>query len=287
MERGKGGERMSSTVQAGSLAGRTIGVTAERRAGELAGALERKGARVWHAPTMHTVPLSDDPELRAATERALAGPVHGVVITTGMGMTGWLEAAHGWGLGDRLVRCFADARVYVRGPKAKGAVRGAGLTEHWSAPSESNAEVLERLRAEGVHGQRIVLQQHGAPLPEFAAALREAGAEVVPVSPYRWEGPAELAPVHRLLDGVLGGEVDALAFTSAPAAAGLLRIAEESGRHGELLHALRTGVLAACVGPVTAAPLVEADVPVVQPDRGRLGALVRTIETELGPAVSG
>lgn len=275
---------MSSTVEAGPLAGRTIGITAERRAAELAGSLERKGARVWHAATMHTVPLRDDPELRAATDRVLAEPVDGVVVTTGMGMNGWLEAADDWGLRDALVRRFAAARVYVRGPKAKGAARAAGLSEHWSAPSESNAEVLEHLLAEGVHGQRVVLQQHGAPLPEFASALREAGAEVLQVSPYRWEEPLEPDAVHRLLDGVLAGEVDALTFTSAPAAAGLLRIARESGRYDELLDGLRTRVLAACVGPITAAPLVEAEVPVVQPDRGRLGALVRTVEVELGPA---
>jgi uroporphyrinogen-III synthase len=36
-------------------------------------------------------------------------------------------------------------------------------------------------------------------------------------------------------------------------------------------------VVAACVGPVTAAPLGEAGIPVVQPDRSRLGALVREI----------
>jgi DNA polymerase-4 len=35
------------------------------------------------------------------------------------------------------------------------------------------------------------------------------------------------------------------------------------------------------VGPVTAAPLEEADVPTVQPQRSRLGAMVRRLETEI------
>jgi uroporphyrinogen-III synthase len=35
--------------------------------------------------------------------------------------------------------------------------------------------------------------------------------------------------------------------------------------------------VAACVGPVTAGPLLREGIEVVQPDRGRLGALVREI----------
>ena len=40
-------------------------------------------------------------------------------------------------------------------------------------------------------------------------------------------------------------------------------------------------MLAACVGPVTAAPLRQHGVPVVEPTRARLGALARTIVDEL------
>ena len=36
-------------------------------------------------------------------------------------------------------------------------------------------------------------------------------------------------------------------------------------------------MVAACVGPVTAGPLLREGIPVVQPDRARLGALVREI----------
>ncbi|MQA10780.1 MAG: uroporphyrinogen-III synthase [Pseudonocardiaceae bacterium] len=272
---------MASTERADSLEGRTIGVTAERRADDLCASLQRRGAQVWHAPTMHTVPLSGDPELREATERVLGEPVHAVAITTGMGMKGWLEAARGWGLDEPLLHRFGEARVYVRGPKAKGAVRGAGLVEHTSAQSETDAEMFEQVLTDGVRGRRVVVQLHGVPLPEHTGELRDAGAEVIDVLPYRWEAPVEPARVHRLLDGVLDGQVDALTFTSAAATAGLLSIARESGRYDGLLDALRTRVLAACVGPVTAAPLTDLDVPVLQPDRWRLGALVKTLTEAL------
>ncbi|PRX44193.1 uroporphyrinogen-III synthase [Prauserella shujinwangii] len=268
----------------GELSGVTIGVTAERRAEEFIGALERHGATVWHAPTIHIVPLPGDERLRAATEDVVAGAADLVAVTTGQGFRGWVSAAEEWGLADELLATLGRARLFVRGPKAKGAVRGQGLTEAWSAPGETNRELFERLLAEGVRGRRVAVQLHGAPLPEYTGALREAGASVVEVQPYRWQWPADLTPAYRLLDGVLAGQVRALAFTSAPATANLLTLARDGGRLDALLAALRERVLCACVGPVTAAPLTDLGVPTRQPERQRLGALVKLLVAELPPA---
>jgi uroporphyrinogen-III synthase len=98
---------------------------------------------------------------------------------------------------------------------------------------------------------------------------------------YRWMPPVDITPVDRLLDAVVAGEVDVVAFTSAPAAASLLARAGERQVLDDLLRALRGPVLALCVGPVTAAPLEAVDVPTVQPQRSRLGAMVRRLETEM------
>mgnify|MGYP002653218337 CR=1 FL=1 len=50
-----------------------------------------------HAPTLSIVPHVDDPELVARTELLIADPPDTVVVTTGVGLTGWLEAAErGW-----------------------------------------------------------------------------------------------------------------------------------------------------------------------------------------------
>ncbi|MGH3516916.1 MAG: uroporphyrinogen-III synthase [Haloechinothrix sp.] len=272
------------------LAGYTVGVTAERRAGEFLTALERKGATVQHAPTIRIVPVGDDERLRAATEAVIDEPVDFAVMMTGQGFRGWVSAAREWGLADALLARIGKARVVVRGPKAKGAVRGEGITEEWSAPEETNAEMLDYLLDQGVSGLRVAVQLHGVPLPDFVGSLAGAGASVIDAQPYRWKQPSDIEAVHRLVDGAIAGEIDALAFTSAPAAANLLAIVREYGRYTELLEAMRGPVLCACVGPVTAAPLVEHGVPIVQPDRQRLGALVKLIAAELparrrGPAI--
>jgi uroporphyrinogen-III synthase len=263
------------------LSGVTIGITAERRAEDFIAALERHGAVIRHAPTIRIVDLAGDERLREATGRVLDHGVDRLAVTTGQGFRGWLDAAEGWGVGARLLQTLGRARILVRGPKAKGAVRGRGLIEEWSAPGESNDELFDHLLDGDVSGARIAVQLHGTPLPRHTDALRGAGAQVLEVQPYRWEWPADLAPAYRLLDGVLAGEVDALAFTSAPAVANLLVLARERGQYDELTAALRTRVRCACVGPVTAAPLTGIGVPTLQPERPRLGALVKLLVTEL------
>ncbi len=265
----------------GPLAGFTVGVTAARRAEELGALLQRRGATVVHAPALRIVPLADDGELLAATKEIIDQVPDVVVATTAIGFRGWVEAADGWGLGEQLLGRLRGVRLLARGPKVKGAIRAAGLTEEWSPSSESLAEVLDRLLEEGVDGDRVAVQLHGEPLPGFVESLRAAGAEVVPVPVYRWMPPEDLTPLDRLLDAAVTRGVDALTFTSAPAAASLLSRAEDRGLLDDLLSALAHDVLPACVGPVTAIPLQARGVDTVQPERFRLGPLVQLLCQEL------
>jgi uroporphyrinogen-III synthase len=264
------------------LAGYTVAVTAARRREELGALLDRRGARVVYAPAIRIVPLSDDAELVAATRAVLAEPVDLVIATTGVGFRGWLEAADAWDL--PLVEHLKSARVMARGPKARGAIRGGGLVDAWSPESESSAEVLLHLLsgAEGpLEGRRIAVQLHGDPLPELVSGLRESGAEVLTVPVYRWVLPEDVGPVRRLVEATVAGGIDAITFTSAPAAASLLTVADDLGRRDELVAALTDRVLAVAVGPVTAGPLDAVGIPTCQPERARLGALAREVVARL------
>ncbi|MCM2413808.1 uroporphyrinogen-III synthase [Streptomyces sp. RKAG290] len=272
---------MHDDEQHGPLAGFTVGVTAARRADELGTLLRRRGAAVVHAPALRIVPLADDSELLAATKELIDSVPDVVLATTAIGFRGWIEAADGWGIGDQLLDRLRGVELLARGPKVKGAVRAAGLTEAWSPASESMAEVLERLLEEGVEGRRIALQLHGEPLPGFVESLRAAGAEVIGVPVYRWMPPEDIAPLDRLLDLTVARGLDALTFTSAPAAASLLGRADERGLLPELLNALQGDVVSACVGPVTALPLQARGIDTVQPERFRLGPLVQLLCREL------
>ena len=268
-----------STVDDGTLEGFTVAITADRRRDELAALLERRGAKVVVAPALRIVPIADDLQLRATTVDLVQRPPTIAFISTGIGLRGWLEAAEGWGVAEGLTAALGAGHLIARGAKARGALRAAGLVDQWSPASESCEEALAYLLERGVAGERIAVQLHGADQPDFVATLRAAGAEVVEVTIYRWLPPLDLAPVRRLVELVVARQVDAVTFTSAMAVAAVLATAGPD--RAALVEALRGDVLAACVGPVTAAPLRDLGVDVLEPGRARLGALARALLDEL------
>jgi uroporphyrinogen-III synthase len=60
-----------------------------------------------------------------------------------------------------------------------------------------------------------------------------------------------------------------------------MEVAGSTGRRDEVVSAFQADVVAACVGPVTAAAFELWGVPTILPDRSRVAALVRLLETEL------
>lgn len=269
-----------------SLTGFTVAITASRRVAEFVTMLHGRGADVVAAAAIQMVPLSDDGRLRAATEDVIATPPDILIATTGIGFRGWIAAAGSWGAAEALVDALGTARVISRGPKATGALRAAGLREEWSPVSESSEEVLAHLDAGDLDGRRVAVQLHGAtdrwdPVPGFLDTLAERGARVVPVPVYRWKLPKDLAALDDLVGKVALGGVDAITFTSAPAAASFLMRAEELQLAETVTRALATTVTPFCVGPVTARPLEEIGLAPVMPDRMRLGALARAVADEL------
>ena len=263
------------------LEGFTVAVTSDRRREELSTFFEKRGARVVSAPMIRIVPRTGGNELRQATEACLAEPLDVLVVTTGIGFRGWMEAADGWGLGERLRECLTSSELIARGPKARGAIRTAGLTESWSPASESMSEVLDRLLAQDLQGRRIGVQLHGESLDDVVRALEQAGALVTTIAAYDWLAPTDAAAAVRLVHAVAAGFVDGVVFTSAPAAAAMIALATEEGLDAELLEAFRRDVVVACVGPICAVPFAGRDVDVVLPERARLGSLIRSVVEEV------
>ncbi|HJC27983.1 MAG TPA: uroporphyrinogen-III synthase [Candidatus Dietzia intestinipullorum] len=262
------------------LHGRTVAVTAARRASEQITLLERRGATVLHAPAIRTIPLAHDRVVREATDRLLAAPADLMVLTTASGVRWWLEVCREWDVADDVLALLGRVPLYSRGAKTTGAIRAAGLREHAAAASEASPELLEMLLERGVEGLTVGVQLQGTgsawnPMAPLLDGLRAAGAEVVEVPVYRWELPEDLDALDDLVRTIARGGVDGVTFTSAPAVAAVLERARATGVYAQLLAALRGPVAALCVGPVTAEPLVDLDVPVSCPDRMRLGALMK------------
>ena len=106
------------------------------------------------------------------------------------------------------------------------------------------------------------------------------------VTPYRWARPPVRERLPRLIRAVCSRQLDAVTFTSAPAALALLTAADDLGLRADLSDAMRNHVAAVAVGPVTAGPLSAAGLPVLVPERHRLGALIRLVTEELVDGMS-
>ncbi|PTT22282.1 uroporphyrinogen-III synthase [Microbacterium sp. HMWF026] len=271
--------RTISTV----LLGCTVLLPVDRRSGELSAALERHGARVRVAPALTIIPHVDDDELVSATRRLVADPPDVVVATTGVGFRGWMETADEAGLHDELSAVLRSARIVARGPKARGAIQQAGFEADWVAESETSAELRDFLVAEGVAGLHVAVQHHGSGADGLDEAFEAAGARVTSLTIYRWGPPPDPEAVAASARQVARGEIDAVLFTSAPAAREWILAAERADALGGVASRARSGqVLVAAVGPITAGPLLDAGIEPLVPDRGRLGALVRAVVTHYG-----
>ncbi|HWD63248.1 MAG TPA: uroporphyrinogen-III synthase, partial [Humibacter sp.] len=264
------------------LQGFRIGVTSDRRSGDLIDALERRGAQVLHAPAIQMANTDADDPVIADTRTVLDAKPDILLATTAYGIRRWFEVADAAGLGDALVATLADVDILVRGPKARGGIRAAGLDDHGMSDEETTASLIDRVLERYSAGKVIIVQVHGYTDEPQLERLRSAGHRVLTVSPYRWLAPdASDGRVLRLIDAACSGRLDCITFTSAPAVDALFRTAELIGRREDLIRTMSDRVLAAAVGPVTAAPLIKLGVTPIQPDRHRMGALIRLVCEEL------
>ena len=265
------------------LAGRRVGITADRRWRAQADLLEKLGAEVIHGPTLRTVDLSRDDRLRRITFDLIHSPPHYLVASTGLGMTMWLDAAESWELGEPLRETLSRATVVARGAKATSALRRRGFEVAWEAPSETMEEVIEHLLAQGAGSARIALQLFDPGGHPTTAALAALCRELVEVPVYRWLLPSDPLPAQRLIEQACSGAVDALTFTSQPAVHHLFRLAEGLGRADRLRDACNSTVVPVCVGPVCAeAAAAEGVTRSTWPDPPRLAAMVRLVASALG-----
>jgi len=259
------------------LEGFRIGVTSHRRSQDLIEALERRGAEVLHAPALKIAPVQEDMRLIDDTRAIITAKPDLCIATTAYGMRRWCEAADASGIGDELLETLAACRMFVRGPKARGAVRAAGLADVGISSDETTATLVDMLLKEGVRGKTVAVQLHGYTDVRQLERLKMSGATVLTVTPYRWVKPDGEDKLPRLIEAACSGNLDVLTFTSAPAVDAMWSTAHEMGLYKQLVDALKTTVTTAVVGPITAQPLIDAGLSPLIPERFRMGALIRLV----------
>jgi uroporphyrinogen-III synthase len=231
-----------------ALDGLTILVPESRELDLFAGMLEAQGAKARRCPLVRIVDLEDGSEAQDWITSMIAAPFDFTVLLTGEGLRRLLTLS-----GPRrqdFIGALSKTRTVTRGPKPARALREIGLAPGMAAAEPTSQGVLEELEEEELKGRRIGVQLYpGDGALPLVDALKAHGAEVFPVTPYRYVTQTESEEVAATIKDLAAGRIGMIAFTSSPQIERLFAVAKEFGLTPELTQGLAKTPIAA-IGPV-------------------------------------
>jgi uroporphyrinogen-III synthase len=250
-----------------------------RRATEAATLISTFDGRPLVAPALREVPLESNSAALHFVDALLRDEWDIVVFLTGVGLRTLLDVVAPVHSRDALSAALARARVVARGPKPLAVLRELNVPV-WAAAAEPNTwrEVLEAIDAKSaeypLRGARIAVQEYGEPNIELESGLRERGAHVTPVPVYRWELPADPAPLMNAVTAIAYGTVDVVIFTARVQVDHLWQVASMLGIEPEVRRSLGRMVVAS-IGPTTSEALRLCDlVPDIEASHPKMGILI-------------
>ena len=230
------------------LAGLTILVPESRELDLFAGMLEAQGATARRCPLVQIAELEDPEPARDWIARLIAAPVDDLVLLTGDGLRKLVDL--GGKRREAFLAALSRTHIVTRGPKPARALREVGLTQFTAAAAPTSQGVLETLAEKDLAGRRIAVQLYPGDRAQWLVqALKERGAMVDAVTPYRYATQTESEDVAIAIRDLCAGRIGMVAFTSTPQLARLFAVAEEFKLDQELRAALARMPIAA-VGPV-------------------------------------
>jgi uroporphyrinogen-III synthase len=237
------------------LSGRRIVVPETRELGQLLRMLEERGADAVPCPMIAIRDAPDTAPVEAWLRRFAKGTCDDLVLMTGEGLRRLLGFARRLDLEPAFLVALAATRKITRGPKPVRALREIGLAADLPADEPTTEGVIATLQRHDLTGRCAGVQLYpGNANERLLKFLEGAGAEADPVLPYVYVSEAEDARVIAVIAEMAAGQIDAIAFTSAPQVRRLRDVARASGREAELRQGFERIVVAA-VGPIVAAEL--------------------------------
>ena len=262
-----------------ALDGLRILVPESRELDLFAAMLEEEGATALRCPLVRICDLEDPAVARAWILQLIAGTFQDAIWLTGEGLRRLVAIARAEGCEEAFVKALGAIRSITRGPKPARALRELGLAPKIAATVPTSEGVRAALTDETLAGRRIGVQLYpgdgGLPL---IAWLRQRGAEVFPVTPYRYANEAETDRVAEAVRALIAGRIDIVAFTASLQVVRLFQVAEGAGCLAQL-RASFDRTTAAAIGPVVEESLRAHGVErIVRPETSfHLKPLVRAI----------
>lgn len=259
-------------TEAKPLAGRRVVVTrAPEQAGELIRQLQERGAVVLLLPAV-TFTDPQDPEPLERGIRSLDS-FHWLLFTSQNAVKFFAKRCRMLGTfsqKDAGGPAPGQPLVAAVGPATAEAAAKDGFHVEYVARQFRGVALAEELGPR-LAEKRVLLPRSDLAGADLPAALRAQGAEVVDVVAYHTGVPESYD--HSVADSIRRGEVDVVSLLSPSA---FHRLAEEVGL--ETLRQQSGRMVLAAIGPVTAATIREAGLPVeIEPREATSAALVAAI----------
>jgi uroporphyrinogen-III synthase len=262
-----------------------------RRSQEIAQLIRNNGGEPIVAPSTREVQTPNDDE-RALIQGILNQQFHAIIFMTGVGSRALAQAAESVCSREEFMAALRLMKVVVRGPKPAAVMREFHVPVTVAVPEPNTwREIIKTLDENPATIQlkerRVAIQEHGEPSPELYAALRERGAEIVPVRVYRWELPEDIAPLQNAIRALTENRVDIVMFTSSVQYVHAARVAADMGLGQAFNRALNRAVVAS-IGPIASETLRENGVEVdLEPSHPKMGFLIKEAADKSSALISG
>ena len=244
------------------LAGLRIALPETRQLDVLAQMVERRGAETWRCPLVSILDTPDQDAVRAWLGRFNAGTMDDLILLTGEGLRRLAAAAEREACHDDFVAALEQTRLITRGPKPVNALRELSLKNDLTADRATTDGVIATLREYDLNGRTVGVQLYGEdPNVKLTDFLQQQGAVVDTVAPYVYADESNRDKVAALAEGLLRGDLDAIAFTSQAQVKRLMDVAEGMGIQPAVTEAMNR-LLVVAVGPIVADTLARYSVGV-------------------------
>jgi len=257
--------------------GITVAAFESRMATEISRLIERNGGQPLVVPVLREIPLEDNSVVQEFGARLMAGRVDLLILMTGVGTTtlfDLLKIRYPW---PTIVAALKETTIIARGPKPVAALKVAGLRATLTVPEPNTwHDIMTTLdKHRPVKGLRVTVQEYGVSNPDLVQALEQRGAEVFPVSIYKWALPEDLGPMRHVLNEIMAGRVHVMLITNAAQVDHVMQVLEQDGKV-ELFRAAFTKLVVASIGPTASERLRHYDWSVdFEPSHPKMGILVK------------
>jgi len=247
------------------LFGKGIVITRpESQAEEFAGLLHAEGARVIHFPTIKIVP----PESYDGLDQAISqiAQYQWIIFTSANGVSFLLARLRALG---RDIRDLKDIRICAIGPATAATIEKLGIRVDLVPDEYISEGVVREFEKFNINGSRILLPRAEIARDVIPDGLAKLGAKVNVVNTYRTVNSGKKK--SELESFMMEGKVDVITFTSPSTVTNFMEI---MGRN----YVIPPQVKIACIGPVTAAAVKRAGLPVdIIQERYTIPGLVETL----------